>query len=160
MGFLPMPPKPREGGFLFSPLFVGRSPLQGDAPFGGSFLSAKCRDPIGRNAVSLQGSALGWGVIRSSRISCIGTSAVVTSTHISSTGTSADVTDSRGRPRPTFSSVIAMPAYSTEQLCPSTTGTKSNASCFFRHSSCDCTDGTARRQQRGRLIPALAFHRR
>jgi hypothetical protein len=28
-----MPPKPREGDFLFSPLFVGRSPLQGDALF-------------------------------------------------------------------------------------------------------------------------------
>ena len=77
-----MPPKPHEGDFLFSPLFVGRSPLQGDAPFGGSFSSAKCRD----------------------------TSAAATSTHISSAGTSADVTDSRGRPRPSFSLVIAMPA--------------------------------------------------
>ena len=160
MGFLPMPPKPREGDFLFSPIFVGRSPLQGDTPFGGSFSSVKCRDPIERSAVSSRGSALGWRVIGSSRISCIGTSDVVTSTHISSAGTSADVTDSRGRPRPAFSSVIAMPAYSTDQLRPSTTGTKSNTSCFFQHSSCDCIAGTATRQQRGRLIPALAFHRR
>ena len=105
-----MPPKPCEGDFLFSPLFVGRSPLQGDAPFGGSFSSAKCRDPIERSAVSSRGSALGWRAIESLRTSCIGTSAIATSTHISSAGTSADVTDSRGRPRPAFSLVIAMPA--------------------------------------------------
>jgi hypothetical protein len=105
-----MPPKPCEGDFLFSPLFVGRSPLQGDVPFGGSFSSAKCRDPIKRSAVSSRGSALGWWAIGSLRTSCIGTSAVTTSTHISSAGTSADVTDSRGRPRPAFSLVIAMPA--------------------------------------------------
>jgi hypothetical protein len=47
-----MPPKLREGDFLFSPLFVGRSPLQGDAPFGASFSSAKWRDPTERSAVS------------------------------------------------------------------------------------------------------------
>ncbi len=41
-----MPPKPHEGDFLFSPLFIGGSPLQGDAPFGGSFSSAKWCDPI------------------------------------------------------------------------------------------------------------------
>jgi len=105
-----MPPKPREGDFLFSPLFVGRSPLQGDTPFGGSFLSAKCRDPTERSAVSSRGSALGWRAIGSSRTSCIGTSAVATLMHISSAGTSADVTDSRGRLRSAFSLVIAMPA--------------------------------------------------
>ena len=105
-----MPPKPREGDFLFSPLFVGRSPSQGDAPFGGSFSSAKCRDPIERSAVSSRGKALGWRAIGSSWTSCIGTSAVATSTHISSAGTSADMTDSRGRPCPAFSVVIAMPA--------------------------------------------------
>ncbi len=111
-----MPPKPCEGDFLFSPLFVGRSPLQGDAPFGGSFSSAKCRDPIKRSAVSLRGSALGWRAIGLSRTYCIGTSAVATSTHISSAGTSADVTDSRGFPCPAFSLVIAMPAISLGPL--------------------------------------------
>jgi hypothetical protein len=110
-----MPPKPCEGDFLFSPLFVRRSPLQGDAPFGGSFSSAKWRDPIERSAVSSRGNgamsmmALGWRAIGLLRTSCIGTSAVATSTHISSAGTSADVTDSRGCPRPAFSLVIAMP---------------------------------------------------
>ena len=48
-----MPPKPWEGDFLFSPLFVGRSALEGDTPFGGSFSSAKWCDPIKRSAVSL-----------------------------------------------------------------------------------------------------------
>jgi hypothetical protein len=57
-----------------------------------------------------RGSALGWWAIGSLRTSCIGTSAIATSTHISSAGTSADVTDSRGRLRPAFSLVIAMPA--------------------------------------------------
>ena len=84
-----MSPKPREGDFLFSPLFVGRSPLQGDALFGASFSWVKWCDPIERSDVSSRGSgavsmmALGWREIRSSRISCIGTSAVVTSSHIS-----------------------------------------------------------------------------
>ena len=48
-----MLPKTREGDFLFSPLFVRQSPLQGDAPFGASFSSTKCRDPIERSAMSL-----------------------------------------------------------------------------------------------------------
>ncbi len=70
---------------------------------------------IERSAMSSWGSgaismmALGWQEIGSLCTSCIGTSAVVTSTHIFSAGTSADMTDSRGRPRPAFSLVIAMP---------------------------------------------------
>jgi hypothetical protein len=111
-----MPPKPREGDFLFSPLFVGRSPLRGDAPFGASFSSAKWRDPTERSAVSPQGRgavsmmASGQREIGSSRIPCVGTSSVVTSSHISSVGTSPVATDSLGRPRPASSLAIAMPA--------------------------------------------------
>jgi hypothetical protein len=111
-----MPPKPCEGNFLFSPLFVGQSPLQGDAPFGASFLSAKWRDPTERSAVSPRGHgamsmmALGRRAIRSSRISCVGTSSVLTSLRISSVGTSPTATDSRDCPRPTSSLAIAMPA--------------------------------------------------
>ena len=109
-----MPPKPREGDFLFSPLFVGRSPLRGDAPFGASFSSAKWCDPIKRSVVSSRGSgamsmmALGLRAIRSSCISCVGTSSVVTLSHISSTVTSPIATDSRGHLRPTSSLAIAM----------------------------------------------------
>ena len=111
-----MPPKPHEGDFRFSPLFAGRSPLQGDAPFGGSFSSAKWCDPIERSAVSSRGNgamsmmALGWRAIGSSLISCIGKSAVVTSLLIARAGTSPVVTVSRGHPCPVFSLVIAMPA--------------------------------------------------
>ncbi len=111
-----MPPKPREGHFLFSPLFVGRSPLRGDAPFGASFSSAKWHDPTERSAASPRGPgamsmmALGRRAIGSSRISCVGMSSVVTSSRISSVGTSPVATDSRGRPRPTSSLAIAMPA--------------------------------------------------
>jgi hypothetical protein len=112
-----MPLKPCEGDFLFSPLFVGRSPLRGDAPFGvgASFSSAKWRDPTERSAVSPRGRGavsmmgLGWRAIGSSRIS-VGTSSVVTSSRISSVGTSPVATDSRGRPRPASSLAIAMPA--------------------------------------------------
>ena len=35
------PPNPREGDFLFSPLFLGLLSLQGDALFGGPFSSWK-----------------------------------------------------------------------------------------------------------------------
>jgi len=111
-----MPPKPCEGDFLFSPLFVGQSPLRGDAPFGASFLSAKWHDPTKRSAVSPQGHgavsmmALGRRAIGSSRISCVGMSSVVTLSHISSIGTSPVATDSHGHLRPTSSLAIAMPA--------------------------------------------------
>jgi hypothetical protein len=116
IGCSTMPPKPCEGEFLFSPLFVGRLPLRGDAPFGASFLSAKWRDSTERSAVSPQGRgavsmmASGQREIRSSRISCVGTSSVMTSLHISSVGTSPVATDSHGRPHPASSLVIAMPA--------------------------------------------------
>jgi hypothetical protein len=110
-----MPPKPQEGDFLFSPLFIGQSPLQGDTPFGASFLSVKWRDPTKRSAVSPRGRgamsrmALGQQEIRSLRISCVGMSSVVTSSHISSVGTSPIATDSHGCLRPASSLAIAMP---------------------------------------------------
>jgi hypothetical protein len=111
-----MLPKPCEGDFLFSPLFVGQTPLQGDAPFGASFLSAKWRDPTERSAVSPRGRgavsimASGQREIGSLRISCIGTSSVMTSSRISSIGTSPVATDSRGCPRPASSLAITIPA--------------------------------------------------
>jgi hypothetical protein len=107
-----MPSKPREGDFLFSSLFVGQSPLQGDAPFRASLMSAKWHDPTERSAVSPQGHgavsmmALGQRAIGSLRISCIGTSSVMTLLHISSIGTSPVAMDSRGCPRPASSLMI------------------------------------------------------
>jgi hypothetical protein len=111
-----MQPKPHEGDFLFSPLFVGRLPLRGDAPFGASFLSAKWCDPTKRSVVSPRGHgamsmmALGQRAIGSLHVSCVGTSSVMTLLHISSIGTSPIATDSRGCPHPASSLAIAMPA--------------------------------------------------
>ncbi len=111
-----MPPKPCEGDFLFSPLFDGRLPLRGDAPFGASFLSAKWCDPTERSAVSPQGRgamsmmALGWRAIGLLGISCVGTSSVVTSSRISSIGTSPVAMDSHDCLRLASSLAIAMPA--------------------------------------------------
>ncbi len=64
--------------------------------------------PLGRGAMSMMAS--GQGEIGSSRISCVGTSSVVTSSRISSVGMSPVATDSRGRPRLASSLAIAMPA--------------------------------------------------
>jgi hypothetical protein len=111
-----MLPKPREGDFLFSPLFVGQSPIQGDSPFRASFSSAKWHDPTKRRAVSPRGCgvvsmmALGQREIESSHISCIGMSSVVTLLCISSVGTSPIAMDSPGCPCPASSLAIAMPA--------------------------------------------------
>ncbi len=111
-----MLPKPHEGDFLFSPLFVRQSPLQEDAPFGASFLSAKWHHPTKRSAVSPQGRgavsmmALGRWAIGLSHISCVSMSSVVTLSRISSVGMSPGATDSRGHLRPACSLATAMPA--------------------------------------------------
>jgi hypothetical protein len=159
-------PKPCEGDFLFSSLLVGQSPLQGHAPFGASFLSAKWCDPTVRSAVSPQGRgamsmmASGRQAIRLLHISCVGTSSVVTSLSISSIVTSPVGMDSSGCPRPTSSLAIAMPA--VLGAIPSLHPRHKNQRLlfFFQHYLCDFTAGTVTRQQQGQLIPALAFRHR
>ena len=142
-----------EGDFLFSPLFVGRSPLRGDAPFGASLLSAKWPDPIERSAVSSQGSvavstmALGWQEIESLCISCVGASAVMTLLHISSAGTAPITTDSRSRPHPASSLAIAMPAVLNGAITSLHKRHQKQRLLFFQNCSCDCTAGTPTKQQ-------------
>jgi hypothetical protein len=78
-------------------------------------LSAEWRDPTKRSAMSPRGRgavsmmASGQREIGLLRISCIGTSSVVTSLRISSIGTSPVAMDSRDCPRPASSLAIAMP---------------------------------------------------